>query len=62
MPRRTLALSCAAVLIALALTGCGNKGQLVLPDQAGKTQGAPAAGTSKKPPAPADAPLPDGGH
>jgi predicted small lipoprotein YifL len=64
MPRRTFVLSCAAALVALALAGCGNKGQLVLPDQAGKTQGVPAAGTNadQRPPAPADAPPPDGGH
>lgn len=67
MPRRTIALSCAALLTALALAGCGNKGQLVLPDQAGEKQVAPATGTNAgrvptPPPAPADVPPPaDGG-
>ena len=55
-PRRRARLSAALclVLLPLALAGCGNKGPLVLPEDAG-----PAQAVATPAPAPAEAPAAD---
>jgi len=55
--RLSLVLSAAAC--ALALSGCGNKGPLVLPEDAPPAQAVAAPQAAPAETAPADAPLPD---